>query len=432
MALGGSTRTGKGGLKKKIGVWLVGARGTMATTAVVGARALACGHTGSWGLVTELPEIAALPLVGFDQLVFGGWDIATTRLMDQVRDLVIEDRTIPANLFSAIQGDLEAVQGRIRPGFLDGGGPATRSKVARATVPLREPLVTAVKRLGGDLDRFRKKHSLETVVVVNLASTEMPIDLRPEHRDLRSFQRIIEQNRRSLITPSALYAYVALDRGFPYVNFTPSLGVAPPALHELATKNNVPFYGSDGKTGETLLKTVLAPLFRYRNLEVLSWEGFNILGGGDGRVLANPNHKRSKLRSKSGVLASTLGYNPHAGVFIEYVPSLGNWKTAWDFIHFRGFLGTKMSMQFIWQGCDAILAAPLVLDLIRLTEFAHRMGEAGPMVHLACFFKDPIGVSVHSFPDQFRMLVDYVERHTRGRKKRSPGRIKQAVRNRDV
>jgi myo-inositol-1-phosphate synthase len=98
-------------------------------------------------------------------------------------------------------------------------------------------------------------------------------------------------------------------------------------------------------------------------------------------------------------------------VAIEYVPSLGNWKTAWDHIHFQGFLGTRMTAQFIWQGCDAILAAPLVLDLIRLTEFAHRRGESGPMPHLACFFKNPMGVADHMFSDQFHALLDYVDRH---------------------
>src|SRR5439155_2261364 len=111
------------------------------------------------------------------------------------------------------------------------------------------------------------------------------------------FRRVIEQNRCALVTPSMIYAYAALDRGFPYVNFTPSVGVAVPALQELALKQHVPFYGRDGKTGETLLKSVLAPMFRARNLEVLSWEGFNILGGGDGRVLAAPGPKRSKLAS---------------------------------------------------------------------------------------------------------------------------------------
>ena len=136
-------------------------------------------------------------------------------------------------------------------------------------------------------------------------------------------------------------------------------------------------------------------------------------------MLGDPQHKRLKLRSKERVLDRVLGYRPHSGVSIEYVPSLGSWKTAWDFVHFKGFLDTKMSLQFIWQGCDAVLAAPLVLDLIRLAEFAHRRGEAGPMTHLACFFKDPIGVKEHAFPEQIRLLHDYVTRHARGTAKRS-------------
>ncbi len=407
-------------MKKKIGVWLVGARGRLASTVIVGARAIARGLAGREGLVTELPELAALPLVGPDQLVFGGWEVVSEGLLKEAWAMALQERALPADLVGALEEDLRVVEGRICPGFLEGGGPATRALAARAYLPRREPLGAAVNRLGDDLDRFRAEHKLETVVVVNLASTEPLIEIGPEHCRLDAFRQLIHADRRRRVTPSVLYAYAALERGFPYVNFTPSLGVRPPAIGELAQKQHVPFYGSDGKTGETLVKTVLAPLFRYRNLEVLSWEGFNVLGGGDGQVLQDPRHKRSKVRSKSGVLASILGYTPHTGVFIEYVPSLGNWKTAWDFIHFRGFLGTKMSVQFIWQGCDALLAAPLVLDLVRLTEFAHRKGEAGPMTHLACFFKDPLGVSVHSFMDQVRLLLDYASRHTRGTKGRVP------------
>jgi myo-inositol-1-phosphate synthase len=400
---------------EKIGTWLIGARGTLASTVVVGARALAHGLADGGGLVTELPDVAALPLAGFDRLVFGGWDIAATGLLHRARAMALDDRAVPAGLVAALEDDLRAVEMRIRPGFAQGGGPATRTLAASAFVRQKESLAAAVTRLGDDLDRFREEHELATVVVVNLASTEPPISLGPEHATLEGVRRLLQEDRRARVTPSLVYGYAALERGMPYVNFTPSLGVEPPGLHELAHKHGVPFYGRDGKTGETLMKTVLAPLFRYRNLEVLSWEGFNILGGGDGQVLDDPRHKQSKVRSKSGVLGSALGYDPHAGVSIEYVPSLGNWKTAWDYIHFRGFLGTKMSVQFIWQGCDAILAAPLVLDLVRLTEYAHRTGEAGPMPHLACFFKDPMGVKTHSFPEQFRLLVDYVERHaTRG------------------
>ncbi len=404
MARAGSAERVKGGQEKPVGVWLVGARGALATTVVVGARALARGLTGRWGLVTELPELRTLPLVRPDRLVFSGWDVAATSLLERARALAIEDRALPTDLVTVLEEDLKAVDGRVRPGFRR-GAPAGR----------RELLAAVVERLGDDLERFRAEHDLEIVIVVNVASTEAPIPVGPEHRRLESFRRLIEQDRQHRVTPSIVYAYAALDRGFPYLNFTPSPGLELPALQELAQKHDAPFYGSDGKTGETLVKTVLAPLFRLRNLEVLSWEGFNILGGGDGRALDDPARKRSKVRSKAGVLASALGYSPHTGVFIEYVPSLGTWKTAWDFVQFRGFLGTKMSVQFIWQGCDAILAAPLVLDLARLAEFANRKGEAGPMTHLACFFKDPLGVSVHSLTEQWHLLLDYVKRHTRGR-----------------
>jgi myo-inositol-1-phosphate synthase len=387
----------------------------MASAVVVGARAIAQGLVGRVGLVTEIPDLKPLPLVEPDQVVFGGWDIAPTGLMDKARALAYEDRAISPDLVEALRADLEAVEGQVRPGYAEGSGPAISRLVKAKFLPRGESLEAAAERLGADIEGFRARHRLDTVVVINLASTEAPIRLRKEHRRLESFVRLIQQDRRDQITPSILYAYVALERGFPYVNFTPSLGASVPALHRLAEKHHVPFYGNDGKTGETLMKATLAPLFRYRNLEVLSWEGFNILGGGDGQVLDDPRHKRPKVRSKGRVLQGALGYSPHSSVSIEYVPSLGNWKTAWDFIHFQGFLGTKMSLQFIWQGCDAILAAPLVLDLIRLTEFAHRKSEAGFMTHLACFFKDPMGVRIHAFHDQFGLLLDYVKRHAKAK-----------------
>ena len=395
----------------RIGVWLVGAQGSLASTVVLGARAIARGLARRGGLVTELPEVAPLPLVGIERLVFGGWDIAPTGLVARAQAMARDDRAVEPRLVDALANDLREVEAHVRPGVLEGSGPAARSLAVKRFLPSRETLAAVARRLGDDLDAFRTGQRLETVIVVNLASTEPMIPLVKEHRRLEDFQRLLEHGRRDRLTPSMLYAYAALERGFPYVNFTPSMGVMPPALQELGHKHHAPFYGRDGKTGETLVKTVLAPLFRYRNLEVLSWEGFNILGGGDGQVLSDPRHKRSKVRSKAGVLSSILGYAPHADVAIEFVPSLGNWKTAWDYVHFRGFLGTKMSLQFVWQGCDSILAAPLVLDLVRLTEFAHRRGEAGPMPHLACFFKAPMAVDTQSFVDQFRLLVEYVERH---------------------
>lgn len=401
---------------RRVGAWLIGARGALASTTVVGARAMAHGLAGSKGLVTELPELAVLPLAGVEDLVFGGWDVGGQPILERARALAHEDRAIPPGLVAALEDDLLAVESRIRPGVVNGSGPAARALAAPAVRRRREGLEAAIERLGDDLDRFGSDHRLDTVVVVNVASTEPPVALGPEHERLDRLQQLVQLDRWKAFAPSMIYACAALGRGYPYINFTPSVGVSPPALQQLGVKNHVPFYGSDGKTGETLLKAVLAPLFRYRNFEVLSWEGHNILGGGDGWVLADPRHKLAKVRSKSGVLTSLLGSAPHAGVTIDYVPSLGTWKTAWDHIHFRGFLGTKMTAQFIWQGCDAVLAAPLVLDLIRLAEFAHRRGEIGLMPQLACFFKNPLGVATHSFSEQVQLLLDYVERHAPARR----------------
>lgn len=405
----------------KIGAWLIGARGALATTAIVGARAIVHGLAAPHGLVTELGDVAALPLLGLDDLVFGGWDVGSHTLLDRARTLAVEHQALPGGLVAAVQDDLLAVDQRIRPGFLEGGGPAARALASRESRRRREPLAAAVERLGEDLHRFRAEHKLETVIVVNVASTEPPMESEPAHQTLEGMQQLVQRDRRASVSPSMAYAYTAFEQGFPYVNFTASTGVSPPGLQELGHKHGVPFYGSDGKTGETLMKTALAPLFKWRNLEVLSWDGFNILGGDDGRVLNDPRHRESKIRSKAAVLQSVLGYLPNSTVGIEYVPSLGNWKTAWDHIHFRGFLGTKMTAQFVWQGCDSILAAPLVLDLIRLTEFAHRRREVGPMSHLAFFFKNPMGVKIQSLPDQYRMLLDYVDRHAHGHGGRARG-----------
>ena len=144
--------------------------------------------------------------------------------------------------------------------------------------------------------------------------------------------------------------------------------------------------------------------------EFASWVGHNIFGNLDGKVLDDPRNKAAKVKSKDHLLASILGYPPQTHVSIEYIASLGDWKTAWDHVHFRGFLGTPMTLQFTWQGCDSILAAPLVLDLIRLVERAHRGGERGALTWLACFFKSPLGVSEQAFAPQVDLLQEWVAR----------------------
>src|SRR3989442_6664750 len=282
----------------KVGVWLAGAQGSLASAVVLGARAIARKLAADGGLVTELPELAALPFVPLADLAFGGWDIAPTGLVARARELAADDGAVAESLVTGLEADLKSVEMRIRPGFVLDGALATRPRETRAFLPRGESLAVAVERLGDDLDRVGREERLDTVVIVNVASTEPPTELTSDHARLDRFRRVIQRDRRALVTPSMVYAYAALERGFPYVNFTPSVGVAVPALQELALKHNVPICGSDGKTGETLVKTVLAPMFRARNLEGLSWGGFNIPGGGGGPALDDPRPKPPKLRSK--------------------------------------------------------------------------------------------------------------------------------------
>jgi myo-inositol-1-phosphate synthase len=206
---------------------------------------------------------------------------------------------------------------------------------------------------------------------------------------------------------SSAYAFAAFVEGCGYVNFTPSAGACLPALEELATRQGVCHAGRDGKTGETLLKTALAPMFADRNLRVRSWYGANILGGGDGASLADPERRSAKLKSKGRALPAILGYQPEAPVRIDFVEDLGEWKTAWNHIAFEGFLGTRMRLQFTWEGCDSALGAPLVLDLVRLVAAAGAAGFHGPLVPLAYFFKDPLGTDEHALGRQFDLLCSW-------------------------
>jgi hypothetical protein len=224
-----------------------------------------------------------------------------------------------------------------------------------------------ISRLRADLDDFRTRHGLDHVVMVNLASTEPLVDLLPEHETLQGLESLFDANRGESVRASTLYAYAALDLGFSLINFTPSNGCLLPGLLELGEKRHALCMGSDGKTGETLVKSALAPMFKYRNLRVLSWQG----------------NKAAKVSTKDSLLPQILGYPLHTHVGIDFVPSLSDFKTAWDFIHFQGFLDQKMSLQFTWQGNDSILAAPLVLDMVRFTDFARRQGETGLMIQLA-------------------------------------------------
>lgn len=382
----------------KTGVWLIGACGEIATTLMAGALAISKGLAGKTGLVTCLPPIDELDLVPLEQLVFGGVDIRPASLAGSAK--VKLSRTISRETFEAITPELDAIDQDIVADSDLNWNPA----MLAPDLPL---LTDIVARLRKQIRLFRDKHSLQQVIVVNLASAEAAAQATPAHDSLKGFETLIHDDRKELVSPSMCHAYAAFLEGCPHINFTPNIAASIGALDELSEKQCLPYYGDDGKTGETLVKTALAPMFAQRNLRILSWEGINMLGNNDGKTLENPQNREAKIKNKKEVLESMLGYRPHSNVDIKYVPSLGDWKTAWDLIHFEGFLNVPMSMQFTWQGCDSILAAPLVLDMIRMAGFAARKGESGPMHHLAGFFKNPIGVNEMALYPQFEMLLEY-------------------------
>jgi myo-inositol-1-phosphate synthase len=397
--------------QRRIGLWLIGANGGVSSTAVLGLSALSRKLTDTTSLVTVTPLFEGLDLDDFSQFVVGGHDIRKSSFVEAVRDLNQRSNVFSEALIQACTPDLERWQANVRPGTVLGAG----STIARlADMPEVQRFNTAreaIDKIQTDLRDFRDKNKLDQLVVANVSSTEPPKDLDERYNSMAKFRATLDsRNESSTIPASALYGWAALDLGVPYVNFTPSLGASFPAALELALERKTSVSGKDGKTGETLMKTVLAPMFAYRNFKILSWVGHNIFGNRDGVVLDDPANKASKIKTKDQVISSIVGYKPTTHVSIEYIPSLDDWKTAWDHIHFQGFLGTKMIMQFLWQGCDSLLAAPLLLDIVRLTLLSQRRGESGILSHLACFFKSPMGCDEHDFFKQMEMLASYVEK----------------------
>ena len=392
--------------KSPIGLWLVGAHGSVATTLAVGLGALQRSMTEGWGLVSQLSLFRGLDLVDWPQLVLGGHDIRDTTSFTEATHLASgRQPVLPVDLVAGCQDLLEAFDQRIRPGILHRCG----QTIDRLAAPHRTVLVetprAAIEQIQQDLQTFADGHDCSNVIVINLASTEPwpTIDASIANCWEKLDASLDQEDCR--LPASTLYAIAALDLGYGYVNFTPSLGSDLPAIDELARRRQTVHAGRDGKTGETFLKSVLAPSLAARNLEVMSWVGHNILGNRDGLVLDDPTNNRTKVASKDQLLANILGYDPQTLVSIEYIRSLGDWKTAWDHIHFRGFLGTPMTLQFTWQGSDSILAAPLVLDLCRFVELARRRGETGTLGQLSSFFKSPQGADCHAFAEQFDALV---------------------------
>jgi len=392
----------------RIGISLVGAKGGVATTAIVGWTAPQNGWIPSVGLVSDLPAFRGIGLPDWNRFVVAGHEIRRVALLDEAMALAGDNRIIGRDLIERCRDALDAIDRRIRPGTLWNVGPTIES-LADWDVPRRETPRQIIARLRTDFAEFIATEQLEHLIVANVASTEPPVSGDAIPAAWADMDRILDDPNCPL-PASTLYAIAALGAGHSYLNFTPSLGSAPAAIDELAEANRARHYGCDGKTGETLMKSVLAPMFAARNLQVRSWVGHNIFGNRDGLVLDDPSNKQAKVASKDHLIGDILGYRPHTLVSIEYLPDLGDWKTAWDHIHFAGFLGTPMTLQFTWQGCDSILAAPLLLDLARFTALARERGETGMMTFLASFFKSPYGVVEHSFERQYQMLESWAAR----------------------
>lgn len=395
---------------ERIGVWFIGAWGGVATTVAAGLAALQRSAVPPVGIASCLPQFEKLNLARWDQFIIGGHEIRKTSYSVEAAQLHKNSHLFSTDVLAQIQPTLEAFDRNIRTGTLINVGATIESLAAPATLKTRgEKPSAAIARICGDLGDFRRREKLAHVIVVNVSSTEPPVTFGLEEMTWPELAKAVDQGDASPVPASTIYAIAAMQTGCSYVNFTPSVGSDLPAMKSLAEETGTLHVGRDGKTGETLLKSVLAPMFAARNLHVMSWVGHNIFGNMDGKVLDDPVNKANKVRSKDHLLTEILGYKPQTLVSIEYIESMGDWKTAWDHIHFQGFLGTPMTMQFTWQGCDSILAAPLVLDLVRFTEREWRRGKRGVMKHLAAYFKSPMEAEHPEFQKQFTALEAWAD-----------------------
>ncbi len=385
-----------------IGIWLIGARGGVATSTALGLAALQKQLTKETGLVSALPSFSHLDLPQWGEFLVGGHEIREVTLFDEALRLNRESRVFDAETLIACQEDLNQIESRIRPGVLCNVGPTIRNLAPKGAEDSLGP-AAAIEKIQSDLSKFQTQNNLRNVIVINLASTEAPVDESAWPETWAETQAMLSKDDCPL-PASSLYAIAALDLGMTYINFTPSLGATPTGIGELALERGTRHAGRDAKTGETLMKSVLAPMFAARNLDIMSWVGHNIFGNLDGKVLDDPSNKASKVKSKDHLLEAMLGYAPQTLVSIEHIESLADWKTAWDHIHFRGFLNTPMTLQFTWQGCDSLLAAPLVLDMARFAQVAFDRKETGCMSFLGSFFKSPLGTDNQAFFDQTRDL----------------------------
>jgi myo-inositol-1-phosphate synthase len=402
----------------KLGVVCVGL-GAVATTLIAGVELARKGLGDPIGSLTQhgtmrlgkrtegrSPAIKdVVPLARLDDIVFGAWDpFPDDAYVSAVNAGVLD----VARHLEPIGEELRAI--RPRPAAFD---PAYVKKLDGPNVMPSRAKRAMLEGIRADLAAFREEHRCDRLVMVWCGSTEVYVEPGPQHADLAAFEAAIDADDAA-IAPSMLYAYAALLEGVPFANGAPNLTVDTSVLRRFATDHGVPICGKDFKTGQTMVKTVLAPMFKARMLGMDGWYSTNILGNRDGEVLDDPDSFRTKETSKLGVLDTILQPDLYPDLYgdldhvvrINYYPPRGDSKEGWDNIDFFGWLGYPMQLKVNLLCRDSILAAPLALDLALFLDLAQRAGLGGIQEWLSFYFKAPqVAPGLYAENDLFIQLT---------------------------
>jgi myo-inositol-1-phosphate synthase len=393
---------------RKLGIAIIGLGGAVGTTMVAGIELLKKGKIETTGLpLAGLPENLTEDLAGYENIVFGGWDLHAANLASAAE----EHDVLTHKQFVAVEETLR----KIKP-WRAVGNKEFLANIEGENQFSSNSHRTVIESIRKDLQTFRAENNLDEVVVINLASTEKLADEGNEiFNSIADFERALDENSKE-ISPAMLYAYTAISEQIPYGNFTPSVSVDIPALIEYAEKQNIPIAGKDGKTGQTMIKTVIAPALKTRALKVEGWYSTNILGNRDGLALSNADSLASKIKTKGSVLDDILGYAVEDHIVdIRYYRPRGDNKEAWDNIDVRGFLGQSMQIKVNFLCKDSILAAPLAIEIARLLDLSKRRDESGVQEQLSVFFKLPMTKSKNTTPEhalhrQEEMLLSWMKK----------------------
>jgi myo-inositol-1-phosphate synthase len=385
----------------KLGVLLPGL-GAVSTTTIAGAMLARKGMAPPIGSLTQMGTIRLgkrtdnrspkikdfLPLASLDQLAFGAWDLFPDNAYESAKHAeVLEHRHI-----DAVKEELELI--RPMPAVFY---PEYVKRLNGTHVKTGKTKAEMVEQVQNDIRTFKRDNGCDRAVAVWCGSTEVYIEPTEVHQSIASFERGLAENHPA-ISNSQIYAWACLKEGVPFANGAPNLTVDHPAAWELAKKQGVPVAGKDFKTGQTLMKTVLAPGLKARMLGISGWFSTNILGNRDGEVLDDPESFKSKEVSKLGVLEYILQPQVYKELYgkifhkvrIEYYPPRGDAKEGWDNIDIIGWLGYPMQIKINFLCRDSILAAPIVLDLALLMDLAHRAGFSGTQEWLSFYWKSPM------------------------------------------